>query len=229
MARAQNGEREFFGADYHPGDYVFTFEDGRPPHPDTIRQRFDRLAAAAGLSRITFHDLRHSYATGALKAGVSPKVLSERIGHADVGFFLQTYAHVLKNDDRDAAEQAASFLIGDGWVGDEANQMMSKANVHKSVHKRHENGPRRQSPGAVSAGSGDRIRTCDLWVMSPASYRAAPPRVGKRKVTEGPVLLPNHVSKQRTMLVVPRRFERQLISVSTCSTIRHPSLELLGG
>jgi integrase len=111
----QDGERELFGADYHPGDYVFTFEDGRPPHPDTIRQRFDRLAAAAGLSRITFHDLRHSYATGALKAGVSPKILSERIGHADVGFFLQTYAHVITNDDREAAEQAASFLIGNGW------------------------------------------------------------------------------------------------------------------
>ncbi len=31
--------------------------------------------------------------------------------------------------------------------------------------------------GAVVARSGDRIRTCDLWVMSPASYRAAPPRV----------------------------------------------------
>jgi hypothetical protein len=42
------------GTDYHPCGYVFTFEDGRPPHPDTIRQRFDRLAAAAGLSRITF-------------------------------------------------------------------------------------------------------------------------------------------------------------------------------
>jgi len=37
---AQNCEREFFSADYHPGDYVFTFEDGRPPHPDTIRQAF---------------------------------------------------------------------------------------------------------------------------------------------------------------------------------------------
>ena len=111
----QNHEREFFGPDYHPGDFVFTFEDGRPPHPDTIRRRFDRLAAAAGLSRITFHDLRHSYATGALKAGISPKVISERIGHANVGFFLETYAHVLRNDDRDAAEQAAAFLIGDGW------------------------------------------------------------------------------------------------------------------
>jgi hypothetical protein len=31
------------------------------------------------------------------------------------GFFLQTYAHVLGNDDRDAAEQAAAFLIGDQW------------------------------------------------------------------------------------------------------------------
>ena len=91
---------------------MFTFQDGRPPHPDTIRKRFERFAATAGPSRITFHDLRHSYATGALKAGVSPKVVSDRIGHANVGFFLQTYAHVLKNDDREAAEQAASFLVG---------------------------------------------------------------------------------------------------------------------
>jgi integrase len=51
----QSGERELLGDAYYPGDYVFTFEDGRPPHPDTIRQRFDRLAASAGLSRITFH------------------------------------------------------------------------------------------------------------------------------------------------------------------------------
>jgi integrase len=108
-------ERAFFGDDYHSGNYVFTYQYGRPLHPDSVRQRFDRLAAAAGLSRITFHDLRHSYATGALRAGVSPKVISERIGHANVGFFLETYAHVLGNDDRAAAEQAASFLLGDAW------------------------------------------------------------------------------------------------------------------
>lgn len=111
----QDAEREFFGADYPPGDYVFTYPDGRPVHPDSIRQRFNRLAAAAGLPRITFHDLRHSYATGALRAGISPKIVSERIGHANIGFFLETYAHVLENDDREAAEQAASFLLGDAW------------------------------------------------------------------------------------------------------------------
>jgi integrase len=119
--KIQDEERAFFEDAYHPGDYVFTYQDGRPLHPDSIRQRFDRLAAAAGLSRITFHDLRHSYATGALRAGVSPKVISERIGHANVGFFLETYAHVLGNDDREAAEQAASFLLGDAWDLDDDN------------------------------------------------------------------------------------------------------------
>ena len=60
MRELQNAVREFFGTDYHPGDYVFTVKDGRPPHPDTIRQRFDRLVAAAGLSRITFQDYAES-------------------------------------------------------------------------------------------------------------------------------------------------------------------------
>jgi hypothetical protein len=40
-------------------------------------------------------------------------VISERIGHANVGFFLHTYAHVIRTADRDAAEQAVAFLIGD--------------------------------------------------------------------------------------------------------------------
>jgi hypothetical protein len=47
-------------------------------------------------------------------SGASPKVVSDRIGHANVGFFLETYAHVLKKDDREAAEQAAAFLLGPG-------------------------------------------------------------------------------------------------------------------
>ncbi|WP_319449763.1 MULTISPECIES: tyrosine-type recombinase/integrase [unclassified Mycobacterium] len=119
----QATERTFFGRDYESGDYVFTFEDGRPPHPDSIRQRFDRLAVAAGLARITFHDLRHSYATGALRAGINPKVVSERIGHADVGYFLQTYAHVSLDDDREAAEKAAGFVIGDAWDGNGNGEM----------------------------------------------------------------------------------------------------------
>ena len=46
-----NRERAEFGAGYH--DYgLFYWEDGRPPHPDTITRRFHKLAEAAGLPKI---------------------------------------------------------------------------------------------------------------------------------------------------------------------------------
>jgi len=52
--------------------------------PRVVRNRFDRLADAAGPSRITFYDLRHSYATGPLETGVSPKVLSRHDIHKSI-------------------------------------------------------------------------------------------------------------------------------------------------
>lgn len=108
----QDVEREFFGPDY---------QDGRPPHCDSIRQRVDRLAVAAGLPRITFHDLRHSYATIALHADINPKVVSERVGHADVGYFLQTYAHVSLDDDREAAGKRRGLCLGMGGAKTQNN------------------------------------------------------------------------------------------------------------
>lgn len=49
----------------------------------------------AGLSDVRLHDLRHTHATLMLKAGVHPKILSERLGHANIGITLDTYSHVL--------------------------------------------------------------------------------------------------------------------------------------
>jgi integrase len=68
------------------------------------------LVRAAGLPPIRLHDLRHSYATAALAAGVPVKVLSQRVGHADVGVTLAVYAHVMPSDDEDAARRADALL-----------------------------------------------------------------------------------------------------------------------
>jgi hypothetical protein len=57
------------------------------------------------LPRIRLHDLRHGWASLALAAGVNPKVVSERLGHATVAFPLDTYSHVapgLQEDGRQA-------------------------------------------------------------------------------------------------------------------------------
>ena len=57
------GERAEFGPGYHDYGLLFCWEDGRPPHPDTITRRFHKLAEAAGLPKINLHDvaaqLRH--------------------------------------------------------------------------------------------------------------------------------------------------------------------------
>ena len=72
-----------------------------PPHLHLPRQpaaasRHDPAAFRPSRSRsrpVPHHLPRsgHSYATGALRARMSPKVISERIGHANVGFFMETY------------------------------------------------------------------------------------------------------------------------------------------
>ncbi|MGW5514033.1 tyrosine-type recombinase/integrase [Nocardia africana] len=108
----QDAERTLYGDDYRDNDFVFTYEDGRPAHPDSIRERFKRLAARAGLPEIRFYDLRHTYITGALMAGINPKVVSQRVGHTDVAFTMKTYQHVLPGMDEDAAAIAATHLLG---------------------------------------------------------------------------------------------------------------------
>src|SRR5262249_35975077 len=52
-----------FGPDYQDHGLLFCWKQGKPPHPDTITRRFHRLAEAAGLPKISLHDVRHSYAT----------------------------------------------------------------------------------------------------------------------------------------------------------------------
>jgi integrase len=103
-------EREALG---QSTQLLFVWPNGNPIHPDTITALFHKHCAAAGLPRIRLHDVRHSYATAALKAGIPPKVISERLGHATVAFTLQTYTHVIPGMDEAAAGAVAELILGD--------------------------------------------------------------------------------------------------------------------
>ncbi|MFD6353225.1 tyrosine-type recombinase/integrase [Nocardia tengchongensis] len=120
----QSIEQEGFGDHYDQGGFVFTWEDGRPVHPDSIRERFVTWAAEVGLPPIRLHDMRHSYATNSLRNGINPKVVSERIGHASVAFTLDVYSHVLPGVDRDAAEQMAALMLGDLDGEDDSGELV---------------------------------------------------------------------------------------------------------
>lgn len=125
---AQRSERVFFDRDYEGSDRVFTWENGRDVNPDVIRQRFNRLSERCGLPHIRLYDIRHTYATTALKSGVNPKIVSTRLGHASVAFTLDVYSHALPGMDRDAAHEIASMFVDDDLAENEDG-------VSKSVSK----------------------------------------------------------------------------------------------
>jgi integrase len=83
-------------------------------HPNfhgEIIAELERLARGAGLPPIRLHDVRHSYATAALAAGVPAKVVSERLGHATIAITLDVYSHVIPGMDAAAANAVASLIL----------------------------------------------------------------------------------------------------------------------
>jgi integrase len=83
-------------------DLVFTSVDFKPLNPSVITHNFQRIAARSGIKGIRFHDLRHTFASLTLSAGVPPKVISEALGHASVAFTMDVYSHTIKGMQEDA-------------------------------------------------------------------------------------------------------------------------------
>jgi integrase len=110
--KAQAAERLAAGPAWTHSDLVFSHQDGAPLHPEYVRRLFDRHLQQAGLPRIRFHDLRHTHATLALQAGVHPKVVSERLGHATVALTLDVYSHAIPAMQQDAAATVAHLVSG---------------------------------------------------------------------------------------------------------------------
>ena len=108
--KRQREERVLAGALWQDTGLVFTLEDGSAVHPDRYSRRFSTLVRKAGVPRIRLHDVRHTNATIALEAGVHPKVVSERLGHATVGITLDLYSHVSPAIDEAAAETIAGMV-----------------------------------------------------------------------------------------------------------------------
>ncbi|MGH9155854.1 MAG: tyrosine-type recombinase/integrase, partial [Acidimicrobiales bacterium] len=80
--------------------------------PDYFSQTFDRTVKRLALRRVRLHDLRHTYATIALRTGVDSETVSARLGHSTVAFTLDVYTKSVPQLDRDAAEKIADLIFG---------------------------------------------------------------------------------------------------------------------
>ena len=92
----QNLERSYAGQKWQNLDLVFTSQIGYPVHSTTLVDAHDAILKRAGLSRLTFHELRHSFTSLARAANVDLKVISEVLGHASVAFTADFYQHTFE-------------------------------------------------------------------------------------------------------------------------------------
>ncbi len=145
---------------YHLGkrlaadDFVCARTDGGPLNPNAVTSAFIKLVRKAELPHIRLHDLRHTHATLMLKAGVHPKVVSERLGHANIGITLDTYSHVLPGLQEAAAARFDS-VIEASLEGEKLEDDVSKM----------------LATGHELNGRPYRDRTCDTLIKSQVLYQ----------------------------------------------------------
>ena len=85
---------------------------GSPLDPATLTRNLGKLAKKAGHPGLRLHDLRHIHAAGLIRSGAYPKVVQERIGHANSAFTLAVYGHVSPGMRSEAANAFANLLAG---------------------------------------------------------------------------------------------------------------------
>lgn len=89
--------------------WVFTSPVGTPIETRALDKLYKALLKRAGVKDHRFHDMRHSYATHTLSAGVPAHQVAEQMGDT-VQTVLSVYAHVLKSKERTGADVMDGLL-----------------------------------------------------------------------------------------------------------------------
>ena len=107
--KQQNENRLKLGTAWKNDPYVFLHEDGSAISPQLPYKWFVRFLERHNLPKITFHQLRHTNASLLISAGEDVVTLSGRLGHADKNVTLNTYSHVIKSKEAQAANKMDAF------------------------------------------------------------------------------------------------------------------------
>ena len=89
---------------------VFVSETGTPLNPDNLTRLRKQLMKDAKVPTMRLHDLRHLHASMAIRSGVDPKVLADRLGHSRASFTLDVYTHLFDEQRVNAAVSLLDFL-----------------------------------------------------------------------------------------------------------------------
>ena len=100
---------EYEGIEWQNPDAVFTNAKGGWLDGSVLYRSLQKNLIKAGLPRMRFHDLRHTFATAAIAEGVDVKTIQESLGHHDPGFTLRVYGHAHEEMKKAGAEKLESL------------------------------------------------------------------------------------------------------------------------
>jgi integrase len=121
------------GGRYQDQGLVFPEHDGRPWDPDRFSSAFYYRVAASGLPKVSFHGLRHSFASIMLRAGAPLKVTSEALGHTTVAITADLYTDVLGGLQREAADQLGATFGAALNAAQAASEAIPSSNGHQKA------------------------------------------------------------------------------------------------
>lgn len=103
-------QKLLLGSDWQNSEgLVFTNEFGTHLTKQTVYREYKRIVAAMSCPNARFHDLRHSYAVAAIRAGDDIKTVQGNLGHATAAFTLDVYGHVTDQMKRESADRMERF------------------------------------------------------------------------------------------------------------------------
>jgi integrase len=104
-------QKRKYGDLWGDSEYLIKELDGTAFHPNNAAMRLNRYLKKIDLPHITFHALRHTYASMCISLGVDPVVVSQRMGHSNVTTTLSIYTHLFKN--AEIHDDKIANLLGD--------------------------------------------------------------------------------------------------------------------
>ena len=107
----QSGERLRLGEYFQNQDFVFSQDNGKPMHPDSVTTWLDRFSKRHDLPHINPHAFRHTMASMLYFNGVDSVSISKRLGHAQVSTTANIYAHVMEEADQRNADILADVFL----------------------------------------------------------------------------------------------------------------------
>ncbi len=91
-------------------EWVFASGEGTPLDMHNISKReFPKCLAKAGLRRIRFHDMRHTFASLLIQNGESLAYVKEQLGHASIKMTVDVYGHLVPGANRQAVNRLPSL------------------------------------------------------------------------------------------------------------------------